>query len=111
MKAAEIQNLGLTRQLEVLLSVIRESCGHLTANEVFAATKEILPSISFATVYKSLRYLKEAGNIAEIEFGSWANRFDLIAHRHEHAVCTECAKLTDNAIKISEDFVNRAAKY
>jgi len=52
----EIQDLGLTRQREVVLQVIREAKEHLTANEVFARAKAILPSISFATVYNSLRY-------------------------------------------------------
>jgi len=107
----EIQNLGLTRQREVVLQVIRDADAHLTANEVFAAAKAKLPSISFATVYNSLRYLRDAGHIDEIQFGNGASRFDKFTHRHDHAICTECGKLVDIEMEIPADIVKRAAKY
>ena len=107
----EIQDLGLTRQREVVLRVIRDAHAHLTANEVFSAAKTLLPSISFATVYNSLRYLKEAGHIAEIKFGDGASRFDRMTHRHDHAICTSCGKLVDIEMDVPEDIVKRAAKY
>jgi Fur family peroxide stress response transcriptional regulator len=107
----EVQNLGLTRQREVVLQVIREADLHLTANEVFTAAKVKLPSISFATVYNSLRYLRDAGHIDEIQFGNGASRFDKFTHRHDHAICTECGKLVDIEMEIPADIVKRAAKY
>lgn len=111
MAASEIQNLGLTKQREVVLEVIRDAPEHLTANEVFSAAKEKLPSISFATVYNSLRYLKEAGHIAEIQFGNGASRFDRMTHRHDHAICTKCGKLVDIEMEHPQDLIKKAAKY
>lgn len=102
--------MGLTRQREVVLKVIREAPEHLTANDVFAAAKKRLPSISFATVYNSLRYLKEAGHIAEIQFGNGASRFDRMTSRHDHAICTSCGKLVDIEMDIPDDIVKRAAR-
>jgi Fur family transcriptional regulator, peroxide stress response regulator len=107
----EIQELGLTRQREVVLRVIRDAESHLTANEVFAAAKNLLPSISFATVYNSLRYLKDAGHIAEIKFGDGASRFDRMTSRHDHAICTSCGKLVDIEMDIPAEIVKRAAEY
>jgi Fur family transcriptional regulator, peroxide stress response regulator len=107
----EIQNLGLTRQREVVLQVIRDAREHLTANEVFSAAKEMLPSISFATVYNSLRYLKDSGHIAEIQFGNGASRFDRCTHRHDHAICTKCGKLVDIEMEHPEELLKKAAKY
>ena len=107
----EIQDLGLTRQREVVLRVIRDAQSHLTANEVFTAAKALLPSISFATVYNSLRYLKDAGHIAEIKFGDGASRFDRMTHRHDHAICTACGKLVDIEMEIPAEIVKRAARY
>src|SRR5690242_11420075 len=95
MSNKEIQDLGLTKQREVVLQVIRDAESHMTANEVFAGAKQLLPSISFATVYNSLRYLKDAGHIAEIQFGNGASRFDRMTHRHDLAICTKCGKLVD----------------
>ena len=110
MDAAAIHDLGLTRQREVVLQVIRDSDAHLTANEVFGSAKSLLPSISFATVYNSLRYLKEAGHIAEIQFGNGASRFDRITSRHDHAICTRCGKLVDIEMDHPKELVQRAAK-
>ena len=107
----DIQDLGLTRQREVVLRVIRDAHAHLTANEVFSAAKALLPSISFATVYNSLRYLKEAGHIAELKFGDGASRFDRMTHRHDHAICTVCGKLVDIEMDVPEDIFKRAARY
>jgi Fur family peroxide stress response transcriptional regulator len=111
MGVSEIHNLGLTKQREVVLQVIRDAESHLTANEVFVAAKEMLPSISFATVYNSLRYLKDAGHIAEIQFGNGASRFDRMTHRHDHAICTKCGRLVDIEMEHPRELVERAAKY
>ncbi|HVF30288.1 MAG TPA: transcriptional repressor [Pyrinomonadaceae bacterium] len=100
--------MGLTRQRQVVLQVIRDSSEHLTANEVFSAAKELLPSISFATVYNSLRYLKENGHISEIQFGNGASRFDRMIVRHDHAICTKCGKLVDIELEIPPALVRQA---
>jgi len=110
MSVKEIQELGLTKQREVVLQVIRDSHDHLTANEVFGQAKDRLPSISFATVYNSLRYLQEAGHIAEIQFGNGASRFDATTHRHDHAICTQCGKLVDIEMEYPQSLVDQAAK-
>lgn len=109
MEFTATQDLGLTRQRAVILEVIRESHAHLTANEVFAEAKAKLPSISFATVYNSLRFLREAGHIAEIHFGNGASRFDKMTHRHDHAICTVCGKLVDLEMEHSSSFIEMAA--
>jgi Fur family peroxide stress response transcriptional regulator len=106
-----IKSLGLTRQREVVLQVIVDAEEHPTANEVFDRAKQILPGISFATVYNSLRYLKEAGHIAEISFGNGASRFDSMTERHDHALCTRCGKLVDMQLELPEELVRLAAKY
>ena len=108
----DIKDLGLTKQREVVLQVIREAPDeHLTANEVFDKAKQLLPTISFATVYNSLRYLKEAGHIAEIQFGNGASRFDAMTARHDHAICTKCGKLVDMEIELPPEVVELAAQF
>ena len=110
MTTNDIKGLGLTRQRTVVLSVIRDAHEHLTANEVFGKAKELLPSISFATVYNSLRYLKDTGRIAEIQFGNGASRYDRMTHRHDHAICTSCGKLVDIEMEPPADIIKKAAK-
>ncbi len=106
-----IRELNLTKQREVVLQVIRDAQEHLTANEVFDRAKQLLPTISFATVYNSLRFLKDAGHIGEISFGNGASRFDALTSRHDHAICTNCGKLVDMEIELPSEIVKLATKF
>lgn len=110
MDVTAVQEMGMTRQREVVLQVIRDSHDHLTASEVFAVAKTKLATISFATVYNSLRFLKEAGHIAEIQFGNGASRFDRITSRHDHALCVKCGELADIELKHPPKLLKKAAK-
>lgn len=113
MRNAKVKNgeLVLTKQREVVLQVIRDAEEHLTANEVFDKAKQLLPGISFATVYNSLRYLRETNLIAEISFGNGASRFDSMTSRHDHAICTKCSKLVDMEIELPSEIINFATEF
>src|ERR671938_714893 len=108
----EIQGGGraLTPQREVVLRVVRESAEHLTAAEIYAAARRIRPSLSYATVYNSLRYLKEAGLVREITFGNGASRYDRETERHDHALCTRCGKLLDFDLAETVQLMQLAAR-
>ena len=107
----DIDSLALTKQRRSVLEVIRGSDNHLTANEVFEDARRLLPGISFATVYNSLRYLKNEGLIGEIRLGTDANLYDRKLTRHDHALCTECGKLVDIEMEHPLEIVERAAAY
>ena len=106
----EISSLGITKQRQAVLQVIRDAEGHLTANEVFDRARGHLPGISFATVYNSLRYLKQEGLIGEVRFGTDATRFDRRLSRHDHAICNDCGKLIDIDLPISEDLLKKGER-
>jgi len=109
----EIQGAGgrpLTPQREVVLRVVRASAEHLTAAEIYAAARRLRPSLSYATVYNSLRYLKEAGLVREITFGNGASRYDRETERHDHAICTRCGKLLDFDLKETAQLLQLAAR-
>ncbi len=104
-----IESLELTKQRKSVLQVIRESDKHLTANEVFDEARRLLPGISFATVYNSLRYLKQEGLIGEIRFGTDANLYDRKLTRHDHAICNDCGKLVDLEMSLPDGLIEEAA--
>ena len=100
----------LTPQRNAVLQVIRASENHLTASEIFEAARRLRPTISYATVYNSLRYLKEAGLVHEISFGNGASRYDGVTERHDHAICTSCGKLVDLDLGVTDDLMRTAAR-
>lgn len=102
-----VGSFGLTKQRQAVLQVIQEADEHLTANEVFEYSRRILPGISFATVYNSLRYLKNEGLIGEVRFGMDCTRFDRKMTRHDHAICNRCGKLIDIDLPIPDELMKK----
>ncbi len=100
----------LTRQREAVLQVIRSREDHPTANDIFQAARLNLPTISYATVYNSLRFLKQAGLVHEIKFGDGASRYDRETERHDHAICSECGKLVDFDLPEAAELMQAAAR-
>ncbi len=99
----------MTRQRRAVFEVIQSTDGHLTASEVFEGAKKGLPGISFATVYNSLRYLKDSKLIGEISLSNGASRYDRITKRHDHALCDQCGYLVDLDLEIPEELIRQAA--
>ena len=100
----------LTRQREAILQVVRKREDHPTANEIFQDALQLLPTISYATVYNSLRFLKEAGLVHEIKFGDSASRYDRETGRHDHAICNDCGKLVDFDLPEASEILRVAAR-
>ena len=105
----DIVGIGLTKQRQAVLRVIYESEEHLTASEVFEDARRLLPSISFATVYNSLRYLKQEGLIGEVRFGTDVARYDRNLTSHDHALCNNCGKLVDLNLTIPVALIEKAS--
>jgi Fur family peroxide stress response transcriptional regulator len=100
----------LTPQRDAVLQVIQERKDHPTANDIFEAARRKLPSLSYATVYNSLKYLREAGLVREIRFGDCASRYDGILDRHDHAMCSNCGKLVDIDLPETAELMRAAAR-
>lgn len=101
---------GLTRQRSLVLEVVCREGVHPTAAEVFDEARKQMPGISFATVYNSLRYLKDAGMVREITFGNNASRYDSETDRHDHAICSSCGKLVDFDLPGTVALIRSAAR-
>ena len=100
----------LTPQRDAVFQVILNREDHPTAGEIFEAAKLRLPSISYATVYNSLRYLRDAGLVHEITFGDSSSRYDRETDRHDHAICNNCGKLVDFDLPQTAQLMQAAAR-
>ena len=104
------QKPKLTPQRDAVFQVIQERDDHPTASDIFEAARLRLPGISYATVYNSLRYLREAGLVYEIKFGDSASRYDRETERHDHAICNDCGKLVDFDLPDAAKLLQAAAR-
>jgi Fe2+ or Zn2+ uptake regulation protein len=69
---------------------------HPTAEAVHVAACAEMPTISLKTVYQTLNDLAAMGEIAQLELGTGAGRFDpTVETAHHHLVCDKCGRVRD----------------
>ena|SRR3989344_7690053 len=83
-----------TMQRKIILEELMKVKTHPNANEVYGLVKRKIPSISFATVYRNLKLLRDAGKIIELDGGRF-RRYDGNPENHYHFSCTKCNKMFD----------------
>ena len=80
------------------LAVYEELTGrrdHPSAEALYASLKKAYPSLSLATVYKTLQTLHELGMVARVDSPTAQARYDAIVDTHHHAVCSACGDIQD----------------
>jgi Fur family transcriptional regulator, peroxide stress response regulator len=86
--------LTLTHQRQVIFDALA-SMHHPTPDEVFEEVRRAIPSISHATVYKTLHTFVEHGILRELSPHHGSLRVDWNTHAHHHVICTRCKKVMD----------------
>lgn len=85
----------LTPQRRAVFTALAKSHDHPTAAEIYERARKVVPSISFATVYNSLRFFKDHGAVLELPGPNGASRYDATIAPHGHATCTRCGCVVD----------------
>ena len=86
----------ITPQRYAVLKILASSSDHPSAESIHAKLIEHYPTMSLATVYKTINLLKREGEILELEFSDLGNRYDgKKPYPHPHVICTECGKIID----------------
>lgn len=84
----------MTKYERAVYRIVTESCGHLSASEIYKRLKESMPQVAQATVYNNLNKLTDAGLIRKISMEGMPDRYDAV-YKHDHLVCERCGKLQD----------------
>ena len=91
----------LTPQRVELIRIIAASEGHPSASQLYDQIKIQFPTMSLATVYKTLDLLKELGEVLEIGLRD-DNHYDgNKPYPHPHLICTKCQKIMDGELEIA----------
>jgi Fur family peroxide stress response transcriptional regulator len=88
-------SLKLTPQRLAILEYLDGNNGHPSASDIYHAVSKKFPTMSFATVYNTLKALKGKENIQELTIDPKKKRFDPNMIRHHHLICTQCKKIID----------------
>jgi Fur family peroxide stress response transcriptional regulator len=87
--------IAVTHQRQVLYETMQSMHGHPSPEEVFAAVKQRIPSISLATVYKNIHLFVESGVFRELSIHHGTLRVEMNSVPHHHMVCSICKKVND----------------
>jgi Fur family transcriptional regulator, peroxide stress response regulator len=91
----EKAGLAVTHQRLVIWETLASLPGHPSPEEVYARVKEEIPSISLATVYKTIHLFIDAGLFREVSLHHGSMRVETNAAPHYHLVCRVCKSITD----------------
>ncbi len=91
----------LTPQRVELIRLIATSEGHPSASELYNQIKNQFPTMSLATVYKTLDLLKELGEVLEIGLRDDSHYDGNKPYPHPHLICVKCQKIMDGELEIA----------
>jgi Fur family ferric uptake transcriptional regulator len=91
------QGLKSTSQRDTILQIFVDAGRHLSAEELYARVKKAHPGIGYATVYRTLKLLAEAGLAEERRFEDGFTRYEYKASdgHHDHLICTGCGQIIE----------------
>lgn len=104
------QGQRVTPQRLAIYSYLIQADTHPTAEEIHRALAPDYPSMSLATVYKTLELLVEMGLATEMGFGDSPNRYDGNPHEHINLVCTQCGGILDLEEELLDVLKERVAR-
>jgi Fur family ferric uptake transcriptional regulator len=89
--------LRSTEQRRVVTELFFASSGHLSIEELLDRVRVEEPRIGYATVYRTLKLLKECGLAFERHFGDGVSRYEVAweDEHHDHLICVECEKIIE----------------
>jgi Fur family ferric uptake transcriptional regulator len=92
------KNLRMTAPRQAIIAAVFSTEEHFTAEQLLDWSRQHDPSVSRATVYRTLPLLTESGLVREMDFGKDHKFYDPnYADRpnHSHIICEECHKIVE----------------
>jgi Fur family transcriptional regulator, peroxide stress response regulator len=80
---------------------------HPSVPKIYEEVRETHPTVSLATVYKTLQILKENGLVQELDFPQDQARYDSYLEPHINLVCSRCGKIQDLDDPVALELIKR----
>lgn len=88
-------HLKVTPQRLSIYSYLTNTTAHPSVATIYNDLKEEHPSLSLATVYKTVASLRDAHLVTEFNVGEDSHRYDANTSFHPHLICTRCHCVVD----------------
>jgi Fur family ferric uptake transcriptional regulator len=97
-QALREKGLKSTAQRDDIAKVFFSSDAHVSVDDLYTAVRKANPRVGYATVYRTLKLLKECGLAAERHFEDGQARYEPseeTAQHHDHIICEHCGKIVE----------------
>ncbi len=94
------RDFRLTPQRVELVRLIAASKGHPSASQLYVKIRTQFPTMSQATVYKTLALLKEMNQVLEINLRDDSHYDGNRPDPHPHLICMKCNKIVDGDLDL-----------
>jgi len=101
--ALKERDFRLTPQRVELVRLIATSEGHPSASQLYTQIKRQFPTMSQATVYKTLALLKEMNQVLEIDLHNDSHYDGNRPQPHPHLICIKCNKIIDGDVSLDSE--------
>ncbi|MDZ4789049.1 MAG: transcriptional repressor [Blastochloris sp.] len=94
----ESNGMRITNQRRAIVEAAFGTTDHYTAEELLDTSRKIDPSVSRATVYRTLPVLVRTGLLRELDLGRDQQVYDpnYATHpNHNHLICIDCQKIIE----------------
>ena len=110
--ALRAEGRRITPQRALILRILREQRGHLSADGIHALARRERPRLSLSTVYRTLDLLKALGLVKELRLDDERYHYEVIgAGEHQHLVCLGCGKVIEfqcaHCVQMHQDLADR----
>lgn len=102
--------LKMTGQRKTILQVLDESMDHPSVEVVYERARKADPSISIATVYRTLNLLDEMDLIVRHEFKENFSRYEINMEHHHHLIDLETGRVIEFQNEELEHLKHRIAE-
>jgi len=85
----------VTPQRLAIYDMLARTKSHPSAEMIFAELEPMYPTMSLATVYKTIDILHEVGLVQILNVGEDSFRYDACTDNHPHIRCLVCGRVDD----------------
>lgn len=112
-QALRERNLKSTSQRDDIARVFFAAEKHLSIEELYTAVRKVNPRVGYATVYRTLKLLKECGLAAERHFDDGQARYEPVEDeaQHDHIICERCGKIVEFASEELERLQDKIGRF
>ena len=113
-QALRERGLKSTAQRDDIARVFFATEEHVSIEELYRAVRKVSPRVGYATVYRTLKLLKEVGLAAERHFDDGQARFEPVeseTQHHDHIICERCGKIVEFASEELERLQERIGRF